>query len=184
MNYYQDILILPNPEIADQVLMATLFMQLHLKLAQTGEGRIGISFPEVGLTPGSRLRLHGTQEDLAKLDATCWHNKTKDYIFCQSIHPVPEGCRYRTVRRVQYKSSAERLRRRSVKKGWLTQEQAEQQISVLNEKRGKLPFLPVKSHSNGHTWLLFIEHGPLKEAPIEGCFSSYGLSAVATVPWF
>lgn len=184
MNHYQDIVILPNPEIADSVLMAALFTQLHLKLAQAGEGRIGISFPESGLTLGSRLRLHGTHDDLTKLDATGWHSKVKDYIFCKAVSPVPEGCLYRTVRRVQYKSSAERLRRRSVKKGWLTQEQAKQQISVLNEKRGKLPFLPVKSHSNGHTWLFFIEHGPLRKAPTEGYFSSYGLSAEATIPWF
>ena len=184
MNYYQDIVILPNPEIMDQVLMAALFTQLHLKLAQAGEGRIGISFPEVGLTPGSRLRLHGTQDDLTRLEATQWYSRAKDYIFCKPVQPVPEGCQYRTVRRVQYKSSAERLRRRSVRKGWLTPEQAEQQISVINEKRGKLPFLPVKSGSNGHTWLLFIEHGPLRETPIAGSFSSYGFSAVATIPWF
>jgi len=184
MNHYQDIVILPNPEIADSVLMAALFTQLHLKLVQAAEGRIGISFPEVGVTLGSRLRLHGTHQDLAKLEATGWHSTVKDYIFCKAVCPVPEGCQYRTVRRVQYKSNAERLRRRSVKKGWLTQEQAEQQISVLNERRGKLPFLTVKSHSNRHAWLLFIEHGPLRETPTEGVFSSYGLSSVATVPWF
>ncbi|MDN4626704.1 type I-F CRISPR-associated endoribonuclease Cas6/Csy4 [Erwinia sp. DT-104] len=184
MNYYQDILILPDPEIADQVLMAALFAQLHLKLFHVGEGRIGISFPAVGLTPGNRLRLHGSQDDLTKLAATDWYDNLKEYIFCKSVRPVPEGCRYRTVRRVQYKSNAERLRRRSVKKGWLTQEQAQQQISVLSEKRGRLPFLSMKSRSNGHSWLLFFEHGPLREKPTEGTFSSYGLSAVATVPWF
>ncbi|WP_414147417.1 type I-F CRISPR-associated endoribonuclease Cas6/Csy4 [Erwinia sp. BNK-24-b] len=184
MNYYQDILILPDPEITDQVMMAALFAQLHLKLRQAGEGRIGISFPTVGLTPGSRLRLHGTQDDLTKLAATRWYSKLEEYIFCKSVRAVPENCRYRTVRRVQYKSNADRLRRRSVKKGWLTEEEAIQKISVLSEKRGKLPFLPIKSLSNGHTWLLFFEHGPLQEKPTEGTFSSYGLSAVATVPWF
>jgi len=184
MKHYQDIVILPNPEIAASVLMATLFIQLHFKLAQVGVGRIGISFPEVGVTLGSRLRLHGTRDDLTRLEATGWHSKVRDYIYCHDVRQVPEDCRYRTVRRVQYKSSAERLRRRSVKKGWLTQEQAEQEISVRSEKRGTLPFLPVKSHSNGHTWLFFIEHGPLKAMPTEGSFSSYGLSAEATIPWF
>lgn len=184
MNYYQDVIILPDPEITDEVLMAALFAQLHLKLNQAGEGRIGVSFPAVGLTPGNRLRLHGNQEDLTILAATQWFDNLKEYIFCKSIRPVPAGCRYRTVRRVQYKSSAERLRRRSIRKGWLTPEQAQERISVLNEKRGRLPFLPMKSHSNGHTWLLFFEHGPLKEKPSEGTFSSYGLSAEATIPWF
>lgn len=184
MRYYQDIIILPDPEITDEVLMAALFAQLHLKLNQAGEGRIGISFPAVGLTPGNRLRLHGTEDDLKKLASVRWYNSLKEYIFCKSIRPVPEGCRYRTVRRVQYKSSAERLRRRSVRKGWLTLEEAEQKISVLNQKRGKLPFLPMKSRSNGHTWLLFFEHGPLQEKPVAGTFSSYGLSTEATIPWF
>jgi len=184
MKYYQDIIILSDPEIADEVLMAALFAQLHLKLNKAGEGRIGVSFPAVGLTPGNRLRLHGTEEDLTTLAATHWYDSLKEYIFCKSIRPVPEGCRYRTVRRVQYKSSAERLRRRSVRKGWLTAEEAQEKISESNEKRGKLPFLPMKSRSNGHSWLLFLQHGPLKEKPTEGTFSSYGLSAETTVPWF
>ncbi|MEM6160406.1 type I-F CRISPR-associated endoribonuclease Cas6/Csy4 [Erwinia sp. P6884] len=184
MKYYQDLIILPDPEIADEVLMAALFTQLHLKLNQAGEGRIGVSFPAVALTPGNRLRLHGSEEDLQALAATGWYDRLKDYVFCKSIRPVPEGCRYRTVRRVQYKSNVERRLRRSVKKGWLTAEEAKEKISVFSEKRGRLPFLAIKSRSNGHTWLLFVEHGPLKEKPTEGTFSSYGLSAEATVPWF
>lgn len=42
----------------------------------------------------------------------------------------------------------------------------------------------VKSLSNGQSFLLFIEQGMLRSTPTAGEFSAYGLSAIATVPWF
>ncbi|WP_152482130.1 type I-F CRISPR-associated endoribonuclease Cas6/Csy4, partial [Dickeya sp. DW 0440] len=36
----------------------------------------------------------------------------------------------------------------------------------------------------GQPFLLFVEHGPLQDTPVAGVFSSYGLSATATIPWF
>jgi len=71
-----------------------------------------------------------------------------------------------------------------LKKGWLTEDEAKQQITLFSEKRSELPFLPLKRGSNGQAWFLFIEHGPLSNIPHEGLFSSYGLSATATIPWF
>ena len=92
--------------------------------------------------------------------------------------------KYRTVQRVQVKSSRERLLRRSVKKGWITEEEARIKLADVTEKRSQLPFIRVNSLSSGQTFLLFIHQGPLTNSPVAGVFSAYGLSAEATIPWF
>ncbi|CAO95891.1 type I-F CRISPR-associated endoribonuclease Cas6/Csy4 [Erwinia tasmaniensis] len=184
MDRYQDIRVRVDAEMTAPVLLAQVFMRLHQVLMRAANGRIGISFPDVKLTLGDRIRLHGTLDDLSSLQQSGWDKGLTDYIACSAIDPVPPGAAWRTVRRVQVKSSAERLRRRSVNKGWLNEAEAAERINVLSEQRSDLPYLQIKSGSNGHAWRLFIEHGPLVSVPVNGGFSSYGLSATATVPWF
>ncbi|MCT2387890.1 type I-F CRISPR-associated endoribonuclease Cas6/Csy4 [Erwinia pyrifoliae] len=184
MDHYQDIRVRVDEENGEAVLLAQVFMHLHQVLMRAANGRIGISFPNVKRTLGDRIRLHGTLDDLSSLQQSGWNKCLTDYIACSAIDPIPPGAAWRTVRRVQVKSSAERLRRRSVNKGWLSEAEAAERISVLNEQRSNLPFLQIKSGSNGQAWRLFIEHGPLVSAPSDGGFSSYGLSATTTVPWF
>ncbi len=42
----------------------------------------------------------------------------------------------------------------------------------------------MKSLSSQQQFKLFIRHGDLLTEPVKGEFSSYGLSATATIPWF
>jgi len=97
---------------------------------------------------------------------------------------IPKEVKHRFVKRVQAKSSAERLRRRSVAKGWLTEEEAAIRITHDQEKRLNKPFLQLKSQSTGQPFRLFIEHGTLVEQPVAGKFSAYGISSSATIPWW
>ena len=97
---------------------------------------------------------------------------------------MPEVNHWRCVSRVQVKSSAQRLMRRSVKKGWLTEEEAQQRMLTMAEARTDLPWLNLRSLSTGQSFRLFIRHGDLLSAPVTGVFSTYGLSATATIPWF
>jgi len=184
MDYYQDIRVLADVETPEQVLMAQVFLHLHKVLQRAASNRIGISFPAVKVTLGDRIRLHGSHEDLAALQQSTWEQGLRDYINCSGIAKVPEGASWRYVKRVQVKSSAERLRRRSVSKGWLSESEALQRISNANEQRSDLPYLMIKSGSNGNAYPIFIEHGPIGAVPVDGSFSSYGLSATKTVPWF
>ncbi|MER0128146.1 type I-F CRISPR-associated endoribonuclease Cas6/Csy4 [Franconibacter daqui] len=184
MDHYQDIRVLPDPEFPEEVLMAALFAKLHRALGARGKGDIGISFPDHHLKPGARLRLHGLQAALAELEATRWRASLQDYCLSSPITPVPQVQGWRVVSRVQVKSSPARLMRRSVRKGWLTEEQAQQRLPHLQEQHTSLPWLNVKSLSGGQQFRLFIRHGELLPAPVSGTFSSYGLSAQATVPWF
>merc|ERR1711879_218909 len=101
-----------------------------------------------------------------------------------SIVPVPEGCQHRTVRRIQAKSAWNK-RKRSIAKGRLTEEEAQAKIPDDQQKNLKhLPFLQIKSLSNGNTMRIYVNHGELQNEPVSGTFNSYGLSATATIPWF
>lgn len=184
MDSYQDIKVLADPEFNENTLMAALFAKLHRALSAREKGDIGVSFPEFSVTPGAVIRLHGSRSSLAELDATRWRAGLSDYCEASLIAPIPNEVKWRCVRRVQVKSNPQRLLRRSVRKGWLTEEQAEQRSSEIKVNRSNLPFLSLKSLSSGQHFRLFILQGELQPEPVNGTFSSYGLSDKTTVPWF
>lgn len=184
MDHYCEIRVLPDPEFSEEILMAALMAKLHRALGQRGKGDIGVSFPEHSIKPGAILRLHGNQQALQELELLAWRKGLSDYCQCTEIKSVPEVNAWRCVSRVQVKSSAQRLMRRSVKKGWVTEEEAQQRILTMSEARTDLPWLNLRSLSSGQSFRLFIRHGELLEAPVAGSFSTYGLSATATIPWF
>lgn len=184
MNNYIDIKILPDQEFSPSLLMNALFAKLHRALVEAGHGEVGVSFPQAQKTLGDTIRLHGSQGALQRLMAIGWLKGLTDYTCVTAITAVPDNCRYRVVKRVQAKSSVERMYRRSVKKGWLTAEEAEARINTGKEQQLTLPFVQLKSQSSGQAFRLFIQQGKLLDAPVKGGFSAYGLSDVATVPWF
>ena len=184
MDHYVDIKVLPDPEFGESMLMASMFAKLHRSLVDVGQGAVGVSFPKAGKALGDVLRLHGTELALGRLMAENWLKGLRDYTESGGVQPVPGGVGHRVVRRVQVKSSAERLRRRSVKKGWLTEAAAQARILLAGEKRSKLPFIQLKSNSTGQAFRLFILQGAIQNTAVEGSFSDYGLSDTATTPYF
>ncbi|MRS92368.1 type I-F CRISPR-associated endoribonuclease Cas6/Csy4 [Enterobacteriaceae bacterium RIT714] len=184
MDSYQDIRVLPDPEFQEPMLMAALFAKLHRALGARGKGDIGVSFPHHGKTPGGTIRLHGTHEALAALESMRWRAGLNDYCVASVLARVPADCVWRTVERVQVKSNAARLMRRSVRKGWLTEEEADRRVLEMKNQTTDLPFLQLKSLSTGQPFRLFFRHGDIQTERISGTFSSYGLSVTATVPWF
>ncbi len=184
MDYFLDIRVLPDPEFGEEMLMAALFAKLHRALGSRGKGDIGVSFPEFSSKPGPLLRLHGDESALCALEETLWRKGLNDYCQRGAVMPVPEIKGWRCVSRVQVKSSPERLMRRSVRKGWLTQDEADTRLLTMRRQSITHPWLNMKSLSNGQGFPLFICHGELLTQRVTGTFSSYGLSHVATIPWF
>ena len=184
MDYYIDIQVLPGSEFPDSIIINKLFSNLHKRLVDCGYGEIGVSFPKVNKTLGSILRLHGLQASLQRLMNKNWVESLMDYITVSEMIKVPTDVRYRIVKRVQSKSSTERLLRRSVRKGWITEEEAVLRAENKIDKKLSLPYVSLKSHSTGQMFNVFIEHGSILINPVEGVFSAYGLSTVATIPWF
>ncbi|MGH1359866.1 MAG: type I-F CRISPR-associated endoribonuclease Cas6/Csy4 [Burkholderiaceae bacterium] len=184
MDYFVDIRVLPDPEFKETTLLNAVFAKLHRELTALKETGIGVSFPNASSTLGDKLRLHGSQNALEILMATIWLKGLRDYTQNEGIEAVPEGCLFRSVRRVQLKSSAARLFRRSLSKGWIDEDEAKQRVATAREKRTKLPYLQLHSQSTGQKFKLFIQQGRPNDSLLAGSFNAYGLSQTATVPAF
>lgn len=184
MKYYIEIKLFSDQEFSSSLLMNALFAKLHRALAEVGNREVGVSFPQVNKTLGDTVRLHGSQVALERLLEIKWLKGLTDYAQVSAIAAVPDSCKHRVVKRVQAKSSVERMYRRSVKKGWLSVEEAEAKMNTAKEQQLKLPYLQLKSGSTGQSFCLFIQHGKSTDSPVFGEFTAYGLSDVATIPWF
>ncbi|MFM4815142.1 type I-F CRISPR-associated endoribonuclease Cas6/Csy4 [Aeromonas veronii] len=183
MDHYLDIRVLPDPEFGQVELLNALYAKLHRVLPSLTKGRVGVSFPGYKRTLGDCLRLHGSLADLLNLTEVNWLQGMRDYIHIGELATVPEGACFRVVRRVNAKS-ARNKRRRSVAKGWLTEEEALIRIPETQQKVMTLPYAEMHSLSTGSRMRLYIEHGPLLDMPVVGEFNAYGLSATVTIPWF
>lgn len=186
MDHYLDIQIRPDPEFPVNMLMGALVSKLHRQLVALEADDIGISLPEHGAEPplGRLLRIHGRRDRLDTLLASEWMKGMRDHVALTEVSPVPDGVEHRIVRRRQFKTSVERLRRRRMKRHGESYEQASAQIPDSVERKVKTPYVIVRSQSTGQTFSLFIEHGATTTEATEGVFSKYGLSDIATVPWF
>lgn len=188
--HYIDITILPDPEFSHAHLIGALLSKLHRALVQRGAGDIGVSFPMHVNAPvtkrtlGPIVRLHGTPHALQALDAMNWLKGMRDHIALSSVLEVPAGASHRQVLRRQFKTSAERLRRRRMQRKGETAEQAAEAIPLHVERKPNLPFANLRSLSTGQTFALFVEHGPELPQPLPGSFNTYGLSQGTTIPWF
>lgn len=188
MDHYVDIVVRPDPEVAQHQLMDALFTRLHLALVAQRRGDIGVSFPghdERRPHLGGHMRLHGAATELSRFLDSPWLKGVGEHVALSDVVPVPSGARHRQVQRVQAKSSVERLRRRAMRRHGLTQEEAAERIPDAAERRLSLPFVTIGSRSTGQpSFRLFISHGPLLQQPTVGGYNSYGLSQGGSVPWF
>ncbi len=187
MDHYIEISLLPDPEFPPNLLMNALFAKLHRGLVEWGDNRIGVSFPEHDdkkPTLGKRLRLHGSEQGLSELMNHNWLQGMSDHIHVTGVQPIPTPKGYRRVRRVQAKSSPERLRRRYMRRHPVDEQSARQAIPDSATETLALPYITIGSQSTGQRFRLFIEHGPIVDQPVEGRFSHYGLSPETTIPWF
>ena len=131
MGDYLDIRLRPDPEFTPPLVMSALVSKLHRALVEQNHTRIGISFPDHDTTQpslGERLRLHGEPADLKDLMARAWLTGMHDHVELSIVKPAPTTATHRTVHRVQAKSSAERLRRRAMRRSGFSEEQACERI--------------------------------------------------------
>jgi len=189
MDHYVDIDVQPDPEFPAHQLMSALYAKLHraLVLRQGAGAGIGVSFPGFdaqGTYLGTRLRLHGTLAALAELLESDWLTGMRDHVALTPPRPVPPDTGHRLVKRVQVKSSPERLRRRLMRRHGFDEREACERIPDKLAQRTNLPFVALRSMSTGQPFMLFIEHGPVQPGAVAGGFNAYGLSQGATIPWF
>lgn len=188
--HYIDISLLPDPEFSPAHLLGALVAKLHRALVQGQTSDIGVSYPQhIGQpltkrTLGALLRLHGTPDALQRLMGQDWLKGMRDHTQVSELCPVPANAKHRTVRRHQFKTNVDRLRRRRMQRKGETAEQATAAIPDTVERRPDLPFVQLRSSSTGQPFCLCVEHGPVQPHAVAGAFNAYGLGQEATIPWF
>ncbi|MDD5319495.1 MAG: type I-F CRISPR-associated endoribonuclease Cas6/Csy4 [Methylococcales bacterium] len=194
MKHYIEITLLPNPGINLFSLWSKVFQQIHLGLVemQNDQGRvpIGLAFPEYVTGEkysvlGGKLRLLAKDEaTLSRFNASQWLSRLTDYVHCTSIRPVPKKITgYAIYRREQLKANKERLARRYAKRHNVDSDTALRCYNSMAHQTVTTPFIRLKSLSSDKAFCLLIKKNVVTE-PSGTAFSTYGLSAVSTVPEF
>lgn len=188
MDHYLEIRVLPDAEFGPEVGLADLFERLHSDLAGRGVTDIGISFPGYSKRPkalGTRLRIHGKRQAIDALMAQPWLKGVQDQVLAGGVSSVPGNAKHCVFRRRQFRTSAERLRRRYVRRHGVSPEEAQAIIPDSVCREPNLPYVIIRSVSTRQRFSLFFEQGPIRSTGVPGVFNSYGLSSDgATVPWF
>ena len=186
-SHYVDLKVVPDAETTAPAVFGALFDRLHRSMVQRKTDQIGVSFPDYSVVPcqlGARLRLHGSEQELAEFMQHDWLRGVRDHVRSSGICVAPEGVQHRCVRRRQFKSNIERLRRRRMKRKGETAEQAARALPDSAAEKPNLPYVHLHSLSTGQPFCLFVALGPLQPEPTPGPFNTYGLGRDATVPWF
>jgi CRISPR-associated endonuclease Csy4 len=186
-SHYIDLRVAPDPETSAVQLLGALYTRLHVALVQERTDRIGVSFPAYSLSPralGNVLRLHGSDTDLRSFVQSDWLKGMRDHVRMTEIALAPSDAQHRTVQRRQFKTSADRLRRRRMRRKGEMFEQAANAIPESVERRPNLPYVHLRSQSTGQSFCLFIALGAPTREPSSGTFNTYGFSNQATIPWF
>lgn len=187
MSHYIDIHLRTDPEFPAHQLMAALYAKLHRALVQLQTNSIGVGFPDYATAPaalGSTMRLVGPALELSRLMENDWLNGMRDHTELTPAVAVPAHAEHRSLRRVQAKSSPERLRRRQMRRHGLTAEQAQERVPDTAAELLHLPFVVFASSSTGQNFPVFLKLGPVVPERQTGTFNAYGLSTTATTPWF
>jgi CRISPR-associated endonuclease Csy4 len=200
MKHYIEITLLPDVDVPLNFLWQKVYQQLHLKfvemksppasLSKGGEVQpIGISFPKYDAkanTLGEKIRLFAPDfETLERFNAKQTLRKLSDYVHVTSIRDVPTNVKtFGCFSRLQLKTSNLRLARRKAKRENVDIEIALSKFMRHTEKRTTVPFVIVKSESNGEMFRLFIVYNEQANDTYVGGFGTYGLSDKSAVPIF
>jgi len=183
MTHYIDVRLLPKKEIRENVLLNQIYTAFHKRLYDLKTNDIGVSFPEYRLKLGRLFRIHGTKEALEKLNEKEWLGKYQEYCKISKIHEIPEVVKYRTVSRVQQNMTEAKLRR-LIKRGSISEDEIKRYKIKMYQGGLDNPYVELISMSNGQLHRRFIAFGEIQENSTEGEFDLFGLSKIATIPWF
>ena len=197
LNYFQEITIIPDPDIAPYFIWGKLFTQLHIALADIKNNHnidsIGVSFPdyhyddknEQSSKLGLKLRVFApSQKDLETINLDHWLARLTDYVHIKGIKDVPRDkiTSYVSVHRYRFKPIEVQTQTLADK---LKVSYEEAMAIVLKRKAElKLPFIRMFSESNKTHYPLQILQQPSEE-DVTGGFNVYGMNGMrdnVTVP--
>ena len=197
LNYYCELTIIPDPEIAPYFIWSKVFHQIHIALADIKNKHdiesIGVSFPdyhyddrnEQSSKLGLKLRVFApSQKDLETLNLDNWLLQLTDYVHIKGIKDVPTDkiTGYVSVHRYRFKPIEVQVESLA-KKMEISNDEA-MAIVVKRKAELKLPFIRMFSESNKTYYPLQILQHP-SEREITGSFNVYGMNGMrnaVTVP--
>jgi len=183
MESYLDIKMVPDDDIPIYFIRNKVYTKFHKALSTLKSTDIGVSFPNYKVKLGDIIRIHASEIRLNELQATDWLGGLSGYCEVTAVMPVPVEAKYRTVSRIQSNMTASKLRR-LIKRGSISAEKANQYKAKMFTQGLDKPYLELESSSNGNKHRRYLKFGELQDTAIEGVFDHFGLSKVATVPWF
>jgi CRISPR-associated endonuclease Csy4 len=180
MQYYIQFEAKPSEEIAPEIIISQVFSFCHNEMVKLNTNEVGVSFPEADNSIGRIMRVHGSEELLVPIAAA--FASLADYCKISAVKETPSNTEWRMVKRVQPRSSAAKIRR-LVKRGSITQQEADERVSSPSTLSH--PYLQLRSASTNQNFRLFITQVPLDngvgtDASVR--FNTYGLGGA--VPWF
>lgn len=195
--YYQEITVIPSPEIHHQVVMDRVMQQIHIGLVDVRNKHqiesIGLYFPRYhcgdkqldrSTTLGDKVRIVAPRiEDLNTLDVSSRLDRLLDYVHVKSIAAVPTKHGFVTVRRYRH-HSLHTQSHRLAKRKQITVEEAMHHCLRFKKPRIYPPYAKLRSTSTGNFFKLEILQ-ETSTVECSGTFSVYGLSTEgSTLPFF
>ncbi|MDZ7906154.1 MAG: type I-F CRISPR-associated endoribonuclease Cas6/Csy4 [Cypionkella sp.] len=183
MNYYLDILLKPDAEMRENVLMNKVYTKLHKALCDLQANDVGVSFPRYKIMLGAQLRLHANRERLDQIASLNWLGGLAGYCDVSGVNAVPENVQHRVISRIQTTMSNAKLQR-LIKRAGLTEPDIKAYKAKMFSRGLDNPYVELDSGSNGHKHRRYLKFGDLQLDAQAGDFDQFGLSKSATVPWF
>lgn len=184
MDFYIDVTLLPDAEMPTNVLLNKVYTKFHKALFDLQANDVGVSFPETIVTFGKVMRIHSDKSRLLELGNINWLGGLGGYCKFSEILPAPENAKFRCVSRWRSNMSESHVRR-LVKRGSISQDELKRyKAKMFATQMTTLPFLELESASNGRFHRRYIQTSELLDHPVKGSFDYFGLSKIATVPWF
>ncbi|MFW2176947.1 MULTISPECIES: type I-F CRISPR-associated endoribonuclease Cas6/Csy4 [unclassified Moraxella] len=197
MKFYQELTIIPEPEIPPYVMWSKIFTQLHIAFADVknnhGIDTIGVSFPNYQFTEkqgktfatlGYKLRIFApTEQELQTLNLDKWLERLTDYVHIKRIQAVPKPHGFVVVKRYRYKDFDKKVAEFAEFKG-ISQEDALTHCREHKRPIKHYPFISLKSETNQSDYKLSIVQESANSEKV-GSFNTYGInnqSKDVTVP--
>lgn len=193
---YIEISCLPGADVNSGFLVGKVMGILHLCLVNLEKGQgynpVGVSFPDycfgddVKPSIGGMIRLFARETShLEILDLDSQLSRFEDYIHMRPITDLDRpGLKFAVFRRVQLRSSRERLIRRQVVRSGESENVIRARYQSFVEEQTRLPYVNMKSMSSGRQFRLFVQKQRVEKPSANWQFSSYGLSSSIPVPDF
>lgn len=196
MKYYLELTLIDQAEFPAFYVWPKLYTQLHLAFVEHKSADelipYGVSFPEYKTGQrkdgtsffylGSKLRIFAQSEQAFQdLNLQKWLDRLADYVHIKSVKAVPDAVQHATFERARSKATlAARAQHQAQRRG-IALDEALQHFQGYKEQTLDLPYIPLKSESNGSAFNLFVRKTEKAEA-VHGLFGTYGLSKTSTVP--